>query len=263
VFTLLKLGLALLKAEFIATKIAFMSNPIGLAIGILILAAGLIITYWEPIKTFFAGVWGKIKSIFFGVVNWMKSFWSSLGPGIKNGLATIGTVLFPFMGMPVLIIKNWSKIKGLFSGLWDFIKSVWKPVADFFSDLWDKVKDSFLHPIDELKQKWQSFKDFFTGIWETIKHPLGGPTLPTLNYPAPTFPTMGTHQLSFVGVGSPAIPDFQIPPAKASNTTTINAPITINAHPGMDAHAVAKEVDRKFRERESQAAARNRGALHD
>jgi hypothetical protein len=114
-----------------------------------------------------------------------------------------------------------------------------------------------------LKQKWQSFKDFFTGIWETIKHPLGGPTLPILNYPTPTFPTLGTHQLSFAGVGSPAIPDFQIPPAQTSNTTTIHAPITVNALPGMDAHAVGKEVSRQLRELESQKAARARGALHD
>jgi hypothetical protein len=44
---------------------------------------------------------------------------------------------------------------------------------------------------------------------------------------------------------------------------TINAPITINAAPGMDERAVAREVSRALEERERQAQARRRGRLYD
>ncbi|QIH08916.1 MULTISPECIES: phage tail tape measure protein [unclassified Pseudomonas] len=45
---------------------ALMMNPIGLAITGIALAAYLIYRYWEPIKTFFSGLWAEVKEGFNG-----------------------------------------------------------------------------------------------------------------------------------------------------------------------------------------------------
>lgn len=45
---------------------ALMMNPIGLAITGIALAAYLIYRYWEPIKTFFTGLWAEVKEGFNG-----------------------------------------------------------------------------------------------------------------------------------------------------------------------------------------------------
>ncbi|MBV4417684.1 phage tail length tape measure family protein, partial [Clostridium tyrobutyricum] len=59
----------------------------GIALG-----AYLIITHWTQIKTFFTGLFA-----------WLKAFFSKWG-------LTIVTILFPFIGIPLQIIKHWSQI---------------------------------------------------------------------------------------------------------------------------------------------------------
>ena len=45
-----------------ALTVAFMSNPVGLAIGGIALAAGLLVTFWRPIKGFFSNLWSRSLS---------------------------------------------------------------------------------------------------------------------------------------------------------------------------------------------------------
>jgi len=68
---LLRLGRAVL--PMVATSIrtlgmALMANPIGLVIGGIALAAGLIYTYWEPIGDFFRDLWAGIQETFDQVI---------------------------------------------------------------------------------------------------------------------------------------------------------------------------------------------------
>jgi len=67
---------------FKAVSLFLVANPIGLTITGIALGAGLIIKYWKPIKSFFAGLniarpfevgWIKIKSIGAGIKNYVSS----------------------------------------------------------------------------------------------------------------------------------------------------------------------------------------------
>ena len=61
---------------------ALLMNPIGLAITAIGLAALAIYTYWEPIKTFFGGLWSEIKAAFSGGIGGIGALilnWSPLG----------------------------------------------------------------------------------------------------------------------------------------------------------------------------------------
>lgn len=61
---------------------ALLMNPIGLAVTAIAAAAYLIYSNWEPIKTFFVGLWGDVKQAFSGgLVGVLALFanWSPLG----------------------------------------------------------------------------------------------------------------------------------------------------------------------------------------
>ena len=140
---------------------ALMANPIGLAIGAIVMGATLIYTYWEPIKGFFSNLWIGIKGFF------------------NDGLNVIRNI-FSFSPLG-LVFNSFEPIKGFFSGFWDgikglfddglnviknifsfspleIIKNAWSGVFDWFSAKFDFV----LNGIEKLKNMGANVKDFFT-----------------------------------------------------------------------------------------------------
>lgn len=98
-FGAMLLGLAgrvipLVITGFRALTVAIMTNPIGLIIGGIALAAGLIITNWEKVKSFFITIWDHIKPIWENFFGWIKN--------------AIGLVLSPLKA----IGKVWSWLFG-------------------------------------------------------------------------------------------------------------------------------------------------------
>lgn len=58
-----------------ALTVALMTNPIGLVIGGLAIAAGLIITNWDKVKSFFATIWEPVKPVWEAFASWIGNFW--------------------------------------------------------------------------------------------------------------------------------------------------------------------------------------------
>lgn len=83
---------------FTVLRTVLMANPIGLAVGLLIMGAVLIYRHWTPIKAFFTNLWASLKA-----------FASS---GVSNILKTIAS--FSPLG---LFVKAWSAVFGYFKGL--------------------------------------------------------------------------------------------------------------------------------------------------
>lgn len=79
---------------------AMLMNPIGLAITAIALAAGLIYMYWEPLKTFFGGLWDSVRGTFSAAATWfgtLPATFAAFGSNIISGLVTgitsgLGTV---------------------------------------------------------------------------------------------------------------------------------------------------------------------------
>ena len=115
---------------------AFLTNPIGLAITGIALAAGLIIRYWEPIKTFFSGIWDSIKPVFTQAWEWIKTI---------IGFSPIG-----------LLVKSWEPISNFFGSMWAKIKSVFKAGVAW-------VQSKVLAPFNAIKNTLGGIKRFLFG----------------------------------------------------------------------------------------------------
>src|SRR5215217_5072599 len=122
---------------------AMMANPIGLVIAAvvaLIAIVALIITYWEPIKEFFLGIFRAIGDAIGVAVDW-----------IKQG----------------------------FTEAVDWVKSVWGTITAWFSYLWNGITGKIGEVVGWIKDKWnqgvQGIKDAFSsvgrfigGIWDGV-----------------------------------------------------------------------------------------------
>lgn len=82
VITLVKIGLSAVFPAIIvgfkALTIALMSNPMGLAIGGLAVAATLIITKWQVVKNFFVTIWESVKIVWKSFSDWVGKFWNNI-----------------------------------------------------------------------------------------------------------------------------------------------------------------------------------------
>ena len=216
-----------------ALTVALMTNPVGLIIGGIALAAGLIITFWEPIKGFFSGLWDGVKSIFSTAWEWFK-----------------GILSFSPLG---LIIGNWSGI------------------SDFFTKLWSGIVDQAKVALDWLAGKFEAVAGFIGDAWRTVTGWFGGddeeapkkatPRKPDLK-PLALATTVAAASVTAQPVDA-AIP--QITPQQAitvpqsvGQTTHYNSyQISIHQQPGQDAQALVdqmmREIDRRGQQREREA----------
>jgi TP901 family phage tail tape measure protein len=114
----------------------------------------LLIKNWSAIPSFFSGLWNKVTGVFSAAWNGIKNAFNSL----PNWVIGLLTVMFPFIVLPMILIKNWGKIGAVFSSLWVGIKS---GVADFIGvlgNLWNSGVSLFI-------SAWGHVSGFFSGIW--------------------------------------------------------------------------------------------------
>lgn len=169
--------------RFLTTSL--LTNPIGLAIAGIAVAALLIYKYWNPIKAFFAGVWDGIKaglaplmSAFSGlgsyispVINWFKNLFNitQVGEGNARSLGqTVGGFLAnSFMLATIPIRLLWNTLKWL----WDSITGLFKgeiSIGDIFAGLWAKF-DGAIAKITEWKDKAVKLWDDFWSVFKSNK----------------------------------------------------------------------------------------------
>lgn len=70
-------------AGFRALTIAMMSNPVGAIVGGIAIAATLVITNWESVKSFFMTIWEPIKPVWEAFGDWLDKFWEKIKTPFK------------------------------------------------------------------------------------------------------------------------------------------------------------------------------------
>lgn len=128
-----------------ALSVALMTNPIGLVIGLIAIAAGLLIVYWKPISAFFVKLWGTVKDAVMKFWDWYK------------------TTIFWRASPLRMIIENWGPIKDYFRNLWAGIKEVWSIARVWLRAWWN------WSPLGLIANNWGPISSAFGKIWEGIK----------------------------------------------------------------------------------------------
>lgn len=209
-----------LVAHAVATKVvtaaqwlfnaAMTANPIGLiiaAIAALIAIIVLLVKNWDKVREVAVQVWENIREktveIWNKIVDFFKGIWEAIVGFFKSNWDKILAILFPAVGIPLLIARNWDKIKDYFSNLWDGIKNVFKTainwvigIAESFVNSWIKGINLIIGALNSLKV---NIPDWVPGIGgKTIGFnisPLSEITLPRLEtggiVSAPTLAMVG------------------------------------------------------------------------
>ncbi|TCJ95963.1 TP901 family phage tail tape measure protein [Volucribacter psittacicida] len=107
-------GIGLVKVAVVALGRALMTNPIGLVITAIGIAAFVIYQYWEPIKGFFSQLWEKVKNIF-------SQFWQ-FACNLWNGITGIWSAV-------------WDGVSNYFSGIWQTIQALFSGNFSVLGDL--------------------------------------------------------------------------------------------------------------------------------
>ncbi|WP_073955788.1 phage tail tape measure protein [Thalassospira sp. TSL5-1] len=207
-----------------AMAVAAMANPLIAIIGGIAIAATLIFTYWEPIKTFFVNLWDSITSKFSGTWETIKTLLS---------FTPIG-----------LIATNWGAI------------------MDFFINLWDSVLGGAKAAFDWIGEKIGWISDLFGDGKKTIEVKGTGPQAPKNVRNMRTSPvrTMAVAPVAAAIATGPAGASAQTTPVPTSQDSY---QIIINPPAGSDEKAIAKEVRRQLEEFERRKQARARTAMID
>ncbi len=156
VITLMTTALPLLGVAFTA-----MMGPVGLialAIAGLVTVGVLVYKNWDTIKEKAGQLWGSIRETFTKIKDFFTGIWDKITGVFKEHWDKILMILFPAIGLPILIAKNWGAIKEAVILIWDKVKSV-------FSNAWNTAKE---WGIDVVKGLWEGIKSLSSWIWDKV-----------------------------------------------------------------------------------------------
>ncbi len=170
------------------------------------------------------------------------------------GLIVVG--IAALAGAAYMLIQHWEPIGEFFSSLWQGVKDMTSSAVD-----WIVGKLDFLgKPMEMLGSTWDSVTGFFGDDEPKSK--------PKNNIGKLARATVGTALVASTPVmaatQSPELPAvMQQTRSPVEQVIQIDAPITINALPGMDERAIALEVKKALEQQESRAMSDKRSALYD
>ena len=158
-------------------------SPVGMivtALGLLVAAGIAIWQNWDTISAKATEIWNWIQGFLGGVMDGITSKFSEVWEGIKGffsgiweGLIGIVTeqwdkilaVIFPVVGLPVLIAKNWGAIT-------EKVSEIWGMVVGKVQEWWNKLV-GILFPeegglVSMIAESWGGLVEVVGGIWNGV-----------------------------------------------------------------------------------------------
>jgi TP901 family phage tail tape measure protein len=179
----------------------------------------------------------------------------------------IGLIVAALGGAAALIVHYWQPITGFFSSMWSGIKSLFSQGVGFLTKIWERS------PVGLLFKAGQKLAGFIGDLFGDDDDPQPGvdDQLPGdsrsdsgVKVGASMSPRSQRQRANVSPAGLAAEIASAQPAQQAVNqSTSISAPITIHATPGMDEQAVAQIVTDHLTEQQRRAEARQRGNLYD
>ncbi len=158
-------------------------SPVGLIVTALagLVAAGVLVWQnWDAISAKATEIWNWIQGFLGGVMDGITSKFSEVWEGVKTffsgiweGLIGIVTenwdkilaVIFPVVGLPVLIAKNWGAIT-------EKVSEIWGMVVGKVQEWWNKLV-GILFPeegglVSMIAESWGGLVEVVGGIWNGV-----------------------------------------------------------------------------------------------
>jgi phage-related protein len=216
---------------FLVAGRALLMNPIGLIITAIAVAAMLIYTYWEPIKTFFIDLWSGACKVFEAAKSAIGSTMSDLWDNIKTGFFA---VMQWFAGLPTAFSEFGSNMmRGLVDGITNALGWVKDKIVGAGSTVMGWLKEQFN----------------LSSLSKTAAQLGAGVAIGSAMVPAATF------------AAKPPLLSPKV--AAAPIVQGDNIQIAITPSPGMDEAAVGRAVQQAMEQRDYQKRARLRSNLSD
>ena len=243
-----------------------LTTPIGWAIAAIATAAFLIYKYWEPISSFFAGLWVQIKTAFSGGILGVTALllnWSPLGllyqvfAGVMSWLGIDLPTKFTDFGLNMM--------RGLVNGISNGLNLVKTTILDAGSSTiaWFKDKLGIKSPSRVFAELGDfTMQGLAIGLNRSEDAPLG-----QVSGLARRLTQLGAG----IAIGAAAMPasafDTRPPLSQRGQGGVIvqgdTIQITIEAQPSADADAIARAVYAAMERRDREKAARLRSSLYD
>lgn len=129
VLKILAIVMGVINAIAMASPITWIILAIIAVVILLAALVWVIVKNWGAISQWFINLWNGIKNTFLRFFRWI---WTLLdNKWIQAALVTFA----PFIGIPLLVIKNWKRIVGVFQSIWKAIEPIVKGVGDFFKGI--------------------------------------------------------------------------------------------------------------------------------
>lgn len=262
-----------------ALGLAMVTNPVGLLVAAIAIAAAMIYKFWEPIKAFTGGVIEGFKTAAQPIIDAFKP----LQPVFSAIGDAVGWVVDKFMGLfePVQSTTeglNNAAESGRKFGEWlgkalgfllapitAVIEGVQWLINNFgkFGDIADAVGD-------KAGKAWDSAKNGVSSLWDSIvgeddkeisatskitkNVEQTGKVIPFPNQQSKSLEQGANTQNNFTPLK---------PTSTQTNNSSVNASIVVNATPGMSEEEIARQIKVFLQEKEKEAKTQQRTALYD
>lgn len=146
-----------------AWTVALLTNPVTwVVVGIVALITVLILLWqnWDKVSSWLKDTWNGIVEKCVAGWDWLKNV---LGE-TPNWLLIVLSAFMPFIGLPLLVIKNWDTIKGFFVNLWNnisesftnfftnFLPNLLESGKKIMMTIADGIGQAIMYPINKVKE---------------------------------------------------------------------------------------------------------------
>lgn len=128
----------------------------------------LIVKHWDKVSAFFVGLGSRLVAVLGAAVSaiasvvvppfvalvglitsaWealpeaLSTIWSNVSDFLGTGVGMALSVAFPFIGLPLQVIRNWKPLLAFFSNLWTSIGNGFRSLVDLVGKLWDRMNQA-------------------------------------------------------------------------------------------------------------------------
>ncbi len=162
-------GFKLLASGIRAATAFLMANPILLVIMAIAVAAYLIISNWDTVKTYLMNFWNGIQAYWASFVTWVTDKWNAVTDFVASAWGMVSEAVSNAVSTIMSLMGNaaswctslWNRVSEFLSSVWD---SAVNAVSGFVSNIYDLIGSAVQWCVD----KWNSLKEIFSAPIQAV-----------------------------------------------------------------------------------------------